>query len=69
MGVCCDICNSKSASNTLLSTNMKNNLREQYAAEEQVYHVEVEAIWSKYDWNGNGQLDKEEAFAFLRDSL
>ena len=30
---------------------------------------EVDAIWSKYDQNKNGVLDREEAFAFLKDMM
>ena len=30
---------------------------------------EVDAIWYKYDQNKNGVLDREEAFAFLKDMM
>lgn len=29
----------------------------------------VEAVWGQYDKDGNGFLDKEECFAFVKDSL
>jgi len=29
----------------------------------------VNSVWGKYDKDGSGQLDKEEAMAFVKDSL
>lgn len=42
---------------------------ESLTAQEELISKTVDQVWGKYDADGNGFLDKEECFAFVRDSL
>ena len=37
--------------------------------QEELIAKTVDAVWSTYDADGNGFLDKQECFAFVKDSL
>lgn len=44
-------------------------MKDQLSEAEMMIQQTVEAVWSNYDTDGNGFLDKDETFNFVLDSL